>query len=133
MPLHTSHVEACQTISKDLQKVVFSLQCFAKQFEKNHEIKHNQTRLKNSVTCFCIASECQCQVYYSLLYQVSSLVLLVVNGYLRVKRYLFTLFTGGFLRRKEILCMVWAPKLDLEKKIYRQCFLVICYHLIRSS
>ena len=33
-------------------------------------------------------------------------------------QYLFTLFTGVFLRQKEISCMVWARKLGLEKKIY---------------
>ena len=62
-----------------------------------------------------------------------------MNGHLRVTLYLFILFTGGFLRRKKIPCMVWAPELGFGKKSTGNAFLlfVITFinllHLIRAT
>ena len=60
-------------------------------------------------------------------------------GYLRVTLYLFILFTGGFLIRKNIPCMVWAPELGLGKKSTGNAFLLFVIilikllHLIRAT
>ena len=112
MRSHTSHVKACQSSAK----------IYRKQSKVFSPLQRSLRKIKKSSI---VRQDCFREPVSSLLYQASSQILLVVNEHPRFKLYLFILLTGGFLKWKDIPCMVWGPKLGLGKKICRQYFFLL--------